>query len=112
MAFILPVVPAVNGDRSFRVAASELIGVRRGGLEDTGATMAGDVYAFAVLAWEVRVKFFGLDKPLNGNLSEDRFLLGGLHSPTRALSQELIRCRMDAGRLDLTTVTSLIPCGR
>jgi len=45
----------------------ELIGARRRGFDDAAATMANDVYAFAVLAWEVRIRFAAfLDEPLNG----------------------------------------------
>ena len=64
-AFIPSTLPAVSVDRSFQDAASELIDARQSGFADTGITMAGDVYEFAVLAWEVRVMFVvSPDKPL------------------------------------------------
>ena len=44
-------------DRSFPGAAPELIDARPGGFTDAGATISSDVYAFSVLAWEVRAKF-------------------------------------------------------
>ena len=88
-AFIPPTVPAVDVDRSSRDAASELIDAR---VADTEASMTGDVYAFSVLAWEVRVKMVtSLDKPLNWIGFVGRFSLGNLRSQTRALSQELIQ---------------------
>ena len=58
-ASILRAMPGVDVDRSFHGAAPELIGPRRWGSMDGdhGATMASDVYAFAILAWEVRMEF-------------------------------------------------------
>lgn len=44
-------------DRSFHGAAPELIDPQRRGFSDAGATMASDVYAFGVLAWQVEIKF-------------------------------------------------------
>ena len=55
-ASVLSIMPAVNIDRSFPGAAPELIDPQLWGLTDTGATVASDVYAFAVLAWEVRAE--------------------------------------------------------
>jgi len=65
-AFTLSTIPATDVDQSFHSKAPELIDPRRRGFTDTGVTMASDVFAFAVLAWEVRVKFAAsLDKRLN-----------------------------------------------
>ena len=66
-AFTLSTKPAVDVHRLFHGIAPELIDSHRWGLHNTGATMASDVYAFAVLAWEVRMSFVAsLDKLLNG----------------------------------------------
>jgi len=113
MAFVPSAMPVVGGDRSSRAAASDLIGVRPWGFNDTGATMANDVYAFAILAWEVSLMFVvSLDKPLNGIGLVDRFSLGSLHSPTRLLWPVLIRCRRDVDRLGPTSMNSLAAYGR
>ena len=56
-AFVLPTVPATDVDQSFHSTAPELIDPQRRGYTDSGVTTASDVYAFAVMAWEVRVKF-------------------------------------------------------
>jgi hypothetical protein len=57
-ASILQAMPGpVDVDRSFHGAAPELIDPQRWGPTDPGATMASDVYAFAILAWEVRMEF-------------------------------------------------------
>jgi hypothetical protein len=54
----------VNVDRSFHGAAPEPIDPRRWGLADTGAMVASDVYAFAVLALEVRIQLVAfVDSP-------------------------------------------------
>ena len=75
--------------------------------------MANDVYAFAVLAWEARTKFLtSLDTSLNRIGFVDRYSLDKHHSPTKVSSRELTRCRMDADRLDLTTMKSQITCGK
>lgn len=50
-------MPAVDTDPSFHGAAPELIDPLQWGSGGHGATMASDVYAFAVLAWEVSMKF-------------------------------------------------------
>jgi len=93
MAFVPPAIPASGTGRSFRIAAIELIGARRCGFSDATATVASDVYAFAILACEVRVKLTApLDTSLNGIGFVDRSSLGNLHSPTRVLSQAPIRC--------------------
>lgn len=55
-ASILRAMPGVDVDRSFPGAAPELIDPQRWGSTDPGATKASDVYAFAVLAWEVRME--------------------------------------------------------
>ena len=64
-AFIPSTVPAVDVDRSFQGTFAGLINARL--LPDiTGASMADDVRAFSILAWEVRMKIVAsLDKPLN-----------------------------------------------
>jgi len=75
-------------DRLFPGAAPELIDARRWGVTDTGATTASDVYAFSILAWEVRVKSVASpDNPLNGAGFVVRFSLDNLHSLARVLSQ-------------------------
>lgn len=55
-ASILQAMPGVDVDRSFHGAAPELIDPQRWGFTDAGATIASDVYAFAILAWEVRME--------------------------------------------------------
>ena len=92
MASILRAMPGVNVDRSFHGAAPELIDPQRWGSTNPGATMASDVYAFAILAWQVRMEFVASpNRPLNGTVFEVRFSLGDLHSPTRALSRRFIQ---------------------
>jgi len=86
-------MPAMDIDRSFHGAAPELIDPRRWGVTDAGATMASDVYAFAVLAWEVRVKLaFRFDSPPNEMGLAFRFSLDDLRFRMRALSRGFIRC--------------------
>lgn len=114
-ASIQSTAPTVDGDRSsFHGTVPKLIDAHgRAPASHTGATMANDVYAFAVLAWEVRVKSVAPpDQPLNGTGFVARFSLGSLHSLGRTSSQRFIQCRMDADRLGLTTPNSLIECGR
>jgi len=50
-------MPAADVNKSFRITAPELIDPRQWGVTDAKATMASDVYAFAILVLEVRVKF-------------------------------------------------------
>ena len=58
MASILCAMPIVDMDPSFASPKiGRLIGPRRWGSTDHGATMESDVYEFAVLAWEVSMKF-------------------------------------------------------
>jgi hypothetical protein len=65
-ASIPSTMPAVNVDQSFHGVAPELIDPRRWGLDDTGVTVASDVYAFAVLALEVRMELAAFfDSPLD-----------------------------------------------
>lgn len=55
--------------------------------------MVSDVYAFAVLAWEVRMKLaVCFDSPLNEMGVVFRFSLGDLRFPMRVLSRGFIRC--------------------
>ena len=49
-------VLAVDVDRSFHGAAPELIAPQRFRLANTRPTTASDVYAFAILAWEVSIE--------------------------------------------------------
>ena len=53
VALISSPVPGVDIDRSFHGAAPELVDPQHVGSSNTGATKASDVYAFAVLSWEV-----------------------------------------------------------
>ena len=57
-ASILRAMLGEDVDRSFHGAAPELIDPQRWGSTDPGATMASDVYAFAILVWEVRLEFW------------------------------------------------------
>jgi hypothetical protein len=92
-AFALSTTPTVDVHRSFYGVAPELIDPHRWGLHDTGATMASDVFAFAGLAWEVRMEFMtSVDKPLNELGFMVRFFLDELRFRTRALLQGFIRC--------------------
>ena len=93
VASALSTTPAVDVYRSLHGVAPELIDPQRWGLHDAGATMASDVYAFAVLAWEVGMESTAsLDKPLNEMGFMVRFFLGEFRFPTRALSQRFIQC--------------------
>ncbi|KAF9646932.1 kinase-like protein [Thelephora ganbajun] len=64
-------VQGADVDRSFHGAAPGLIDPQRWGSTDSGVTMANDVYAFAVLAWEV---FAGRSPFSNGSV------VAGVHS--------------------------------
>ena len=76
-ASIQSTTPAFDVDRSFHATAPELINPWRLGPHDTGAAMASDVLAFAVLAWEVRVNSTAsFDQPLNEVGFVVRFSLG------------------------------------
>lgn len=80
-AFVRPATSAFDVDRSFHDTAPELINPWGWGLHDGGAAMAGDMLAFAILAWEVRMKFtVSLDRPLNEAGFVARFSLGDLRS--------------------------------
>jgi len=62
-AFIPSTTPTVDVNQSSHSIAPELIDPRRWGVNNTEATVASDVYAFALLAWEVRVNLLAsLDK--------------------------------------------------
>lgn len=92
-AFIPATMLSEDIDRSCVGAAPELIDARPWGFADTGATKASDVYAFGVLACEVREKLVtSPDQPLNGAGFVIRFLLGNLRSPGRVLLRRFIRC--------------------
>jgi len=92
-AFALPTTLAVDAHLSFHGTAPELIDPQRWGLHNTEAITASDVYAFGVLAWEVRMELVAsLGKLLNEMEFIVRFSPGELHFLTRGLSQGLIRC--------------------
>ena len=55
-AFVISATPTADADASFYGAAPELIDPRRWGFTGARATTATDVFAFAVLAWEVGMK--------------------------------------------------------
>jgi len=57
VALILSSLPGVEIDRFFHGAAPELVDPQNAGWSSTGATKASDVYAFAVLSWEVSTEF-------------------------------------------------------
>jgi len=93
MASALSTTPAIDVYRSFHGVAPELIDPQRWGLHNAGATMASDVYAFAVLAWEVGMESEAfLDELLNEIGFMVRFLPGEFRFPTRALLQGFIQC--------------------
>ena len=48
-------IPAVDAYRSFPGVAPELVNPGRWGFHDAGPTVHSDVFAFAVLAWEVSI---------------------------------------------------------
>jgi len=65
-AFAPSTTLAVDLYRPFHGTAPELIDPQRWELHNTEVTTASDVYAFAILAWEVRMEFVAsLDKLLN-----------------------------------------------
>ena len=75
--------------------------------------MASDVYAFAILAWEVRAELIAsLDELLNEMGFVVRLSLGNLRSLMRASSRAFIQWSRDADRFGLTTLNSLLACGR
>jgi len=57
VALISSPMPGVDIDRFFHGAAPELVDAQHVGSSGTGATKASDVYALAVLAWEVSMEF-------------------------------------------------------
>lgn len=106
-ASILSTTPVENTDQSFYGAFQKLVDPRRRWPTDTGATMASDVYAFADLALEVRMKFAAsFDSPP----SETEFMLRfSLCDPMKPLLLGFIR---DVDRLGPTTLNSPTVCGR
>ena len=109
----VPSTATADVDRSFHGAAPGLINPQRYGLINTRATTASDVYAFAILAWGVRMKFASsLYQSLIEMGSVIRCSPGDIHFLTRALSQEFTRCGVGADRLGPTILNSLIVCGR
>lgn len=92
-AFVLSTTPAADAYRSSHGTAPEFIDTQRWGSHNTEATTASDVYAFAVLAWEVRMELVAfLGKMLNEMEFIVRFFPGELRFPKRGLSQGLTRC--------------------
>ena len=86
-------MPAMDIDRSFHGAAPELIDPGRWGVTDAGATMASDVYAFAVLALEVKMELaVCFHSPLNEMGLAFRCSLDDLRFTMRALLRGFIRC--------------------
>ena len=76
--------PAVDGHRTFPGVAPELVDPRWWGFHGAVPTMPSDVYAFAVLAWEVRIQQVPLDNELlSKTVCMVRFLQDELRSPTR-----------------------------
>lgn len=57
VALISSPMPGVDIDRFFHGAAPELVNPQHVGSSGTGATKASDVYALAVMAWEVSMEF-------------------------------------------------------
>ena len=57
VALISSLMPGVDIDRFFHGAAPELVDPKHFGWSNTGAMKASDVYAFAVLSWEVSMEF-------------------------------------------------------
>jgi len=57
VALVSSPVPGIDIDRFFHGAAPELVYPQRFGSSNTGATKASDMYAFAILSWEVSVQF-------------------------------------------------------
>ena len=73
----------VDVDRSFHGAVPEPIDPREWGLGDTGATVASDTHAFAILAWEVKTKliqYFTVPPDTTTPPDKRQFLLPQLHS--------------------------------
>ena len=58
VALIPSPMPGVDIDRFFPGAAPELVDPQNVGSSSTGATKASDMYAFAVLAWEVSMELW------------------------------------------------------
>ena len=74
VALISSPMPGVDIDRFFHGAAPELAALRRTRSSGTVATKASDVYAFAVLSWEVGMWFvYALDRSLNGAVHRQTF---------------------------------------
>ena len=77
--------PPVDTYRTFAGVAPELMDPRRWGFRDTGPTTHSDVYAFAFLAWEVRIQQVpSVDKLLSKMVCAVRFSQDEFRSPTRA----------------------------
>ena len=84
--------PAVDGYRTFPGIAPELVHPRWSGFHGAVPTMRSDVYAFAVLAWEVRIQQVPSDyKPLSKVVWVVRFSQDELRSPIRASWRDFIR---------------------
>ena len=85
--------PAADGYRTFPGIAPELVDPERWGFRDTAPTTHSDVYALAVLAWEVRIEHLPLgNKLLNGAVCVARFSQDKPRSPARVPWRGFTRC--------------------
>lgn len=86
-------MPAVDAYQSFPGVAPELVNPRRWRFHDAGPTVHSDVFAFAILAWEVSIKQApSVDKLLSKMVCMVRFLQDEPRSPTRPPWRGFTRC--------------------